>query len=181
MKKIFLIFLAFSFNQIGFAHKEWVHQHIVKPSYIFLALLLWLFSSQPAASQGTSTYINPGLKLGYTFGENGGFTAGIEISYTWANTNLAWGVLSSADWCNGLLKIHLGLEAARGVGISIGPSITKKIDTIDYGITVTPFAGFILYPFYSYTWRMTSPNIQEVGAFLKFPIQTSGERIKFGN
>jgi hypothetical protein len=146
-------------------------------------LLLLTISLLPckAYSQETSTYLNPGFRLGYVFGETGGFTAGIEVSYTWVNTNLAWGILSSADWCNGRIKIHFGLEAARGVGISIGPTITKNIDTVDYGFTLTPFGGVILYPFYSYTWRVTSASIQEAGVFIKVPILTSGESIKFGH
>lgn len=38
MKKLFLIFLAISFNQISFAHKEWVHKYVVIQAYEFLKL-----------------------------------------------------------------------------------------------------------------------------------------------
>jgi len=147
-----------------------------------LNLLLWLFSSQHATSQGTSTYINPGIKLGYTFGENGGFTAGVEISYTWVNENLSFGIVTSADVCKKLLKFHLGTEAStRGIGVCVGPSLTKNNDTTDYGLTFTTFFGLVVIPYYSYTFRFIKDDVHELGSFLKFPIQVSGERLRFGH
>ncbi len=108
-------------------------------------------------------------------------TTGVELSYTRVSQDGAWGILSSVDWSSGLFKAHVGIQASRGVGLSVGPTLTTAGDNVDYGFTATPFAGFVLYPFYAYTWRAHSPDIQEAGLFVKIPFRVSGEPIRFGN
>ena len=50
-----------------------------------LPLLLFLLFLYPGLEQARSDngyYLNPGLKFSHTFGEHGGFTLGVELSYT---------------------------------------------------------------------------------------------------
>ncbi|MBK9246614.1 MAG: hypothetical protein IPM69_00500 [Ignavibacteria bacterium] len=89
-------------------------------------------------------YINPGFKLGYTFGNHGGFTYGFELSVT---TNIKenssvvlGGAVLGIDFCNDWTRFHIGIEASViGVGCDVGPSFLFRNDTVSYGVSFIPF------------------------------------------
>src|SRR5213593_4935792 len=60
----------------------------------FLSALLF----QAEALSEDQYFLNPGLKFGHTFGENGGYTVGFEISYT-RYSSQSYGILASIDYC----------------------------------------------------------------------------------
>jgi len=121
-------------------------------------------------------FINPGVKVGYAFGENGGFTYGFELSYvrtgpTWLEKK--YGVVLNVDWIKDLTKYHLGVEYIGGalLGGEFGPSILIQNGEIDYGVQATPFLLFFLIPYYSHTFVLNGIDINEIGSFVKLPFQ----------
>jgi hypothetical protein len=149
-------------------------------SSIFLVLAAFI-SCSICFSQDERTFINPGFKLGYRFGENGGFAGGIELSITrWSGYSYA-GVLFSIDHSGKTVSYHCAFEAGRGlIGVSIGPVMVRREQSVDYGFSVTPYAGLILIPYYRFTYLRHFPSEHEIGSYIKIPIQTVGERFSLG-
>jgi len=66
-------------------------------------------------SQVERIWFNPGVKLGYTFGENGGFTWGYELSITFQQEKVIssekipyfTGLVVDIDYCKDITKMHL--------------------------------------------------------------------------
>ncbi len=92
MKKLFLIFLAISFNQISFAHKEWVHQHLAIEAYKLLKMRYpGLTSSIMETRIGTQTQLaSPDL----------GSWIGVRVGVQTNGGNLAerWAVAGMYEW-----------------------------------------------------------------------------------
>lgn len=167
MKKVFKALGLGGFGEKG-EKKHW--QRMI--SLWYFVLLTCVFSFKVYAND-KNIYLNIGGRISYAFGKNGGFGGGFEISFTQFDfKSPIWGVLASFDSRKSLNKIHFGFEVVGPytIGISIGPTLTKDKNVIDYGFTTTVFAGVIIYPFYAYTWRANSSSISEAGTFLKFPI-----------
>lgn len=145
-----------------------------------IPMLLFLALGNLHAQQ-TWNFLNVGFKFSHTVGEGGGFTPGVEVSYTVAGREIGGGILLSGDVCNGRSKIHIGVEGfTRGVGISIGPTWISEHEKTGIGYTLTVYGGFLIYPFYSYTTAADLPAYQELGSFLKFPVAMAGRRFSFG-
>jgi hypothetical protein len=146
-----------------------------------LLLIVASITSSTCFSQDGRTFINPGFKLGYRFGENGGLAGGIELSINrWSGYSYA-GVLFSIDHSEKTVSYHCAFEAGRGlIGVSIGPVIVRREQSIDYGLSVTPYAGLILIPYYRFTYLWHFPSEHEIGSYIKIPIQTVGERFSLG-
>jgi|JI8StandDraft_1071087.scaffolds.fasta_scaffold64284_2 hypothetical protein len=123
---------------------------------------------------------NPGVKLGYTFGKQGGFTFGFEVSLTTNFTNKqigVWsGVVLDVDFCEDWTRIHTGFEAsALGVGCDVGPSFILRNDTISYGVSIIPFLGVVAYPYYNYSYFENGLELHEVGSYFKLSMMVAGE------
>lgn len=132
-------------------------------------------------SQDGRTFINPGFKLGYRFGQNGGLTGGLEISITRWGQNAYTGALFSIDHSDRTIECHCAFEAGSGFfGVSIGPIIALREQSVDYGFGLTPYVGFVLIPYYRFVYLQHSPSEHEVGSFLKIPIHAAGERFSLG-
>ncbi len=121
--------------------------------------------------------LNPGIKLGHTFGENGGFTWGLEVSLTSGDGPWFGGVVD-IDFCKERTKFHIGFQGSMIAGASLGPTFIVEKGETDVGISVVPFAGAILYPYYAFTLRPKKSVIHEAGGFLKVPIAVSGALVK---
>ncbi|MDB5032913.1 MAG: hypothetical protein JWQ98_154 [Chlorobi bacterium] len=138
-------------------------------------VLLVALAFHGAVVSAQAIFVNPGVKLGYTFGDKGGFTVGGEISVTTLPVNASYflGGLVGLDYCFGAhrTKAHLGLEAgALGVGVDVGPSWVSQVGKSDMGITISPFIGLVLYPYYSTTLMFHGDDIHELGLWGKWPI-----------
>jgi hypothetical protein len=152
---------------------------LMTPRILFFLCLLLAIARSESISQDHRTFINPGVKLGYRFGENGGLAAGFEISATRWTPSGYLGLLLSVDHSGKTLRTHLGFEGGRGLlGLAIGPTIAFRDKTLDYGFNVTPYAGFVIIPYYNFMFLRSFPSEHEVGSFIKFPIQVSGERFR---
>jgi hypothetical protein len=148
-----------------------MNQAIAKMSRRSLTAILLLAAPLPAAAQ---TYVNPGLKLGYRFGDAGGFVAGFEVSVMVAREKGYLGFVVAADGTPKIWDYHFGVEYGVGyVGICAGPVVSRRSDTTDYGFRITPYAGIFLVPYYNYQYLLRSGSEHEVGSYIKFSIPNS--------
>jgi hypothetical protein len=136
-----------------------------------LPVILLLVVTLPTAAQ---TYINPGFKLGYRFGDAGGFVGGVEVSMMIADNKGYHGFVLAADGTSRTLDFHFGVEFGAGIfGICIGPVVSNRPDTTAYGFRVTPYAGFIVVPYYNYQFLIGTGSEHDVGTYLKFSLPNS--------
>jgi len=143
---------------------------------VFLLLAIMIFSKVIAQDRW---FINPGIKLGYAFGENGGFISGLEISVT--NVPDArrpiLGACVSIEQTNSTTFVHCALEASGLVGISLGPTIVVSEGDHRLGIGGTVFGGLVVMPYYRLTYIPNWSVLNEVGSFIKIPLKLSGPDI----
>lgn len=146
---------------------------------LFASFLFFVFLQNISFAQ--RTFISPGIKLGYQFGKDGGFTFGMEMSLTfWERKGPIYGVVVAADGFRGKYDYHVGLEVATPVmGVEVGPTISGRYDYAA-GFSATVYSGFVLYPYYRYAYIKNNPNQHQIGTFIKVPIQVDGERISLG-
>jgi len=143
------------------------------------------FVSLQNISIAQKTFISPGIKLGYRFGQDGGLTFGFEMSYIiWAKDELykpIYGVVIGLDNFYGKNDFHFGVEVATPYfGVEVGPTISGRYD-YDLGFSATIYTGLGLYPYYCYTYMKKNPNQHQIGSFFKGIIQTSGEKFSLGS
>ncbi len=143
-----------------------------------LIILCLIFSLSEVNSQN-ATYINPGIKLGYAFGDNGGFVFGLEISIVeHSGSDFVYGFVLSFDHINDAAIFHAGFEATGAwlIGIEVGPSFMLKNGEKSYGFGITPYAGFILMPYMNISWFSNKQSFFQFGSYIKIPLQLRGKR-----
>jgi hypothetical protein len=157
------------------------------PARLALALVLGALALAPAPARAVETELaalSPGVKLGWTFGR--GLTFGVEVSWIWAPTTVddwkehpyATGVVVDLDTnFKGLWKLHLGGELVGPfVGIEAGPSLVVDRGEWLLGLGITPWAGYDVIPYYSYTYVFGGErNLHEVGSYLKLVLDPDGD------
>ncbi|MBI3259435.1 MAG: hypothetical protein HYZ54_08195 [Ignavibacteriae bacterium] len=164
----------------------------MKTTYITVILMItFLCSSRNLFAAPEEIYFNPGIKLGYSFGKNGGFVWGLEFSVTTVisrsyNQGLLIGAVVDIDFCRNWRRVHFGIESSPfGIdylcaGIDIGPSITTIDTHTYYGFSVIPYLGAGAYPYFNYTFTgKDSLGLFELGSYIKIPIPTSGNTNHF--
>jgi hypothetical protein len=131
-------------------------------------------------SQDEHTFLSPGFRIGYRFGEQGGMAAGPEVSITSWNRRNYFGALISVDNIGKRIRVHVAFETGVGYfGGSIGPTFAFGGGSPpDYGFKVTPYAGFLLIPYYSFLYMRNAPSEHEVGSFIKLPLRIGGEEMR---
>ena len=129
-----------------------------------------------------STIISPGIKLGYAFGDRGGLSFGVELTVlkrTGADLSaiVAHGPAVNVGWSRGgIMYARVGWEAVSWfVGVEGGPTIVRGPDGVRVGLTVSPWIGAIVVPYYAHTWLFGGPSIRELGTYLKLPLCTGCE------
>lgn len=142
------------------------------------AVCLLFILSGLTASASSQTFISPGVKVGYLFGDKGGLVTGIEISVVkWADGNYR-GVVFDVDALNDITSYHVGAEFGQKLGgVSIGPVIRSGKVTTDFGLRVTPYSGLIVIPYYNFQLFCDRQTTHEIGAYVKFPFSKSGGRL----
>ncbi len=140
---------------------------------LFLILLVTMVSKDTAQDRW---FINPGFKLGYAFGQNGGFISGWEVSIT----NLPdakrpiLGACVSIEHIKSVTVVHCAVEASSIFGISLGPTIIVSDDSHAWGIGATLFGGVVVMPYYRVTYIPNWSTLNEVGSFIKIPLKFAG-------
>ncbi len=147
-----------------------------------LVMLMMLASTPTVCAYDGQIYLNPGFKLGYTFGNHGGFTYGFEVSVTTNFDNqqtAVWsGLVVGVDFCKDWTRLHTGVEAsAMGFGFDVGPSFLYRNDTVSYGTSFIPFIGFGLYPYYNLSYFDNGFETREIGSYAKAGYLISGDKI----
>ena len=142
-----------------------------------IALVMALLAVSAARAQD-AIFVNPGVKAGYTFGDRGGFTIGLEVSVTayWSSTKIL-GAALDYDYCTGAERhrFHIGAEGSVSfVGLQAGPTWVREKGRDDLGLTITPYFGIVAYPYYSLTLLRNAPPLHETGIFAKLPIRVYG-------
>ena len=143
-------------------------------------ILIILFLCSNGFAQ-TSVFVNPGIKIGFAFGEKVEFNFGYELSLVFFKESdpdyNKYGIVIDYDNIYEIKRLHIGFEYIRRfVGIDIGPTLGWKGDNFIYGFSVIPFGGAILLPYYNFTYFNKESDIQEIGTYLKIPIGDVGWR-----
>ena len=151
-------------------------------SNVILLSLLTVSCIHRAYAEDMRTFINPGFKIGYAFGESGGFSSGFECSVTWLDgENRVYGVTLAFDGWPGMRRFHLGGECGiKGAGIEWGPSLIVSDSEAHVGHSVTAYVGLFVYPYYTINFVGNDHVIHEFGSYLKLPIKLSGRNFNLG-
>ena len=153
------------------------------------AMLVMVLLAAPRAAAALdnpfpdATIISLGVKLGYTFGDAGGFTFGVELSIlvrTSPNLTavLAHGPALDLSWAShGIFIARLGWQAVSWIfGIEGGPAIVTGRDGTHFSLGVTPWLGGVfVVPYYTHSFVIGGSTVQEVGTYLKLPLCPSCE------
>ena len=148
-----------------------------------------LLAPAPARAGGVWGW-SPGVKLGWTFGY--GLTYGLEVSFIrlpeldlhgniWDMTGQAFGQLITRTYgvvvnldtdFKQMFKMRVGAEwVGPCIGLEIGPALVKDRNGVHFGIGITPWLGYTLYGYYTFTLIADrSPNLHELGLYLKSPL-----------
>lgn len=153
---------------------------MMRGKHDILLLLCLIIMAMASSAVGDVRFISPGVKLGYTFGKQGGFTGGFEVSYIVWYKNTAHAAVLVVDLQEKMAKYHIGYQISHVAGIELGPTLVLRTDRKpDFGWTTTPFIGAVVpYLYYSHTF-MFSPekDIDETGLLLKLPIPLKGHEL----
>jgi hypothetical protein len=158
-------------------------------SCVALGLVL---APAPAAHAESSWGWSPGLKLSWTFGH--GLTYGLEVSFirlpdlefdpgdslleaaghaVGQLITETWGVVVNLDTTfRGLFRARVGAEwVGPFLGLEAGPALIVDGQGAHLGLGITPWVGYHLLPFYTFTWVFgRAPNQHELGLYLKAPL-----------
>src|ERR1035437_5451517 len=133
---------------------------------IYFIALLCLISPEVATSQ---PFWSVGPKLGYTLGDNGGFTWGFEASYFPnpifdLSSHPLWGFTADLTFWKNYTSFHLGIEGiAQVIGLDAGPTFFYSNKSFQAGVSTIPFAGIDFIGYYELAWP-----------FFQTPFQTWG-------
>jgi hypothetical protein len=152
---------------------------IIKQNIQVLSVFIIILYSQVNGQD--RWFLSPGFKIGYAFGENGGFINGIEVSIAHLpeSSNSILGACLSVERLNSDIIIHFAFESAGLIGASIGPTLVISKQERSYGFTGTLFGGILLIPYCRYTYLPARANFFEAGTFVKFPFRISGPEFDF--
>lgn len=149
-----------------------------------IAVTLALAASlAPSAARADFLTVNPGVTLSYTFGR--GVTYGLELSFVWMPTTLdafkqqPYGRGLAIDLGTNfrdLFKLRLGGEVIGPfIGVEAGPALVVDRTGPHLGFGVTPWAGYYVMPYYTYTLVFgDTPNLHEWGTYLKVFLDPNG-------
>jgi hypothetical protein len=160
---------------------------------VMLAALALGVAVTEARAQQRLTAINPGIKIGHTFGENGGFTLGIEltITSTWFHDDdnglpTFLGGAFAYDYCFGSEqhKLHLGCEGGVfrpvPIGADIGPTWIWRGHQEHLAIGTNVFGFVIANPFVGVAIPLDGAGtVTEWGVYGKLPIPVAGDTPNF--
>jgi hypothetical protein len=150
-------------------------------TFIFIFLVLNISKTKAAEPY---YFYSPGVRLGYQFGDNGGFVYGFEFSIVKTESYYpTLGGKLSIDFCKGNTKLHLGGLVAYIAGIDIGPTIYFSDKKTNFGYSVGLYGLVFIMPFYEYTKMFDEQNfsINQAGTFLILPIPSRPYRLNLAH
>lgn len=121
--------------------------------------------------------VSPGIKVGYTFGDDGGFSYGAEVTMLLEpGVDLPGLVMHgpalNVGWSHrGTFHLRAGWQLVSWlIGIEAGPALVWRDGQAHLGLGVTPWVGGIIIPYYTYTFIPGAANHRDVGSYLKLPL-----------
>jgi hypothetical protein len=125
-------------------------------------------------------YWTVGPKLGYTLGDNGGFTWGFEASYIPAQHRAEsdssfimsiWGLTADLTFWKDHTTFHLGVEKNLDIfGLDVGPTLFFHNGSIQGGLSLIPYGGALIYGYYELAWPFFQEPFRTWGGYLKIPL-----------
>lgn len=143
-----------------------------------LIIVVVIFCSSLFAQ--SKIFVCPGIKLGFCFGEFTEWNIGAELSIVMlpnhSNNEERYGIVLNYDKVDDMKRFHIGLEYIKGYyGIDIGPTFGWNENEQYYGMSIIPFGGLFVLPFYNFTYLSNNIIIHEVGTYLKLAIGDPGK------
>ena len=144
--------------------------------------VFFLFIVNISFAQTVMTF-SPGIKLGYAFGNNGGFIYGFEatlvVDYRNQSPNYRYGIVTSIEVLNGERRLHFGGQINFSgyytlFGIELGPTFIIDGDKKKAGLSLTPYFGGFLIPYIRATIFQDKESELDIGTFLKLHVPVSG-------
>jgi hypothetical protein len=134
-----------------------------------------------ATAQKWTTWVSPGISLGYLFGPDGGTVFGLEVSSTyWPGDTYYLGAVTKLELFKGNMSVHLGCEGGWGpVGLSVGPTWARIRGSGTMGFSASIYGLVGIIPYFSYHWFSEHPYLEELGCYLKIPCQVAGPHLNF--
>lgn len=144
---------------------------------IFTGFFIFVFSQGVIFPEG-ECFVNPGVKLGYRFGD--GFVFGMEVSFTWVSNRGIFGAVLAYDHCSNtnLTKYNFSVEWGGVAGIAAGPSLIVSDTSKSYGVTTTIYGGILIMPYINCDFNFKEKSRFETGSYIKIPIKTGGPSFK---
>ncbi|MBU1536171.1 hypothetical protein KKF84_12680 [Myxococcota bacterium] len=144
--------------------------------FILLLAFTGILSPFRVQAAGRTVFINPGVKLTYTFGE--GFTYGFELSINllpegWDEMKeepYGYGIAFNVDTTfKGLTKMRLGLQwIGPFIGVEAGPTFIRDHGRSYFGMGYSFWGGLWVIPTYTYTNGFGSgKSYHEIGSYFK--------------
>jgi hypothetical protein len=130
-------------------------------------ILLCFFAPAVASAQ---PFWSVGPKLGYTLGDNGGFTGGFEVSYFPQQVFPLWGFTCDLTFWKDHSSLHFGMEVNEIIGLDVGPTLFYSNGTVHMGFSAIPFAGIFFFGYYEIACPFFQTPFQSWGGYLKIPI-----------
>jgi hypothetical protein len=145
----------------------------------YLLIVVGLISAAGVSAQHPdfSADFSFGPKIGYTFGDPGSITLGLELSYFPNDQELSdpyrYGLTFDMTFWEDHFSMHLGAEilALLFVGIDIGPTLISNYQSASIGLGAIAFAGLIGYPYYE-TVLFADIKHESVGSYIKIPFSS---------
>ncbi|HUI09662.1 MAG TPA: hypothetical protein VL221_04990 [Bacteroidota bacterium] len=115
---------------------------------LFLTLASLALGNSLLSAQVGETFISPGVRCGYTFGDRGGFTLGVELSVTRrVGVDTYAGMLVDVYAVGAMKMVHVGAEATyHFVGLSLGPTFAETPEGTRVGYSLIAYGLFIVMP-----------------------------------
>ncbi|SRR5579883_2637773 len=132
--------------------------------FCFLSLFCLLIAT-PVFSQPMWSV---GGRIGYTFGDRGGFTWGLEASYLPRDKDYVYGYTLDLTFWPKHTALHAGVEGWYGAGLDIGPTLFWS-DYFYPGFSAIVWDGFVLYGYYELAVPFSDAIAHSVGLYLKMP------------
>lgn len=130
-----------------------------------------------------SVVVSPGVKVAYTFGPEGGWTLGLELTLLYRTTEslspvLAHGPAFNVTWTpSRSWYLRTGWQIVSFfVGFEAGPALVVDGEGAHLGFGLTPWLGAVwVVPYFTHTFVLGGRGLSELGTYLKLPLCTGCE------
>ena len=150
----------------------------------YLIIILFVVFVPNFKAQSIIT-ISPGIKLGYAFGNEGGFVFGLEGSIMVDQNNhnpnrYRYGLVVSIETINDERRIHVGgqVNFSGGYslfGVEVGPTFLIEESKRAVGLSITPYLGGFIIPYFRVNVFPQKDIQTEIGTFLKLHLPVQGQ------